>query len=61
MRLAMTIAVLLTNLWALLLVLGSRASAARRVGWVVAITLLPVAGAVAWFANGRRGRRAAAV
>jgi cytochrome bd-type quinol oxidase subunit 2 len=57
MRLAMTIAVLLINIWALLAVLGSRASRARRFGWVMAITLLPVAGAVGWHAVDRRDRR----
>jgi hypothetical protein len=52
MRLWLTVALLVLDLWALTSVLGSRASGWARMGWVLGIVLLPFLGFAAWLIAG---------
>ncbi len=47
--------VLALDIWAIVNVIGSRASTGTQVLWIVAIVLLPVLGLVLWFFFGPRG------
>jgi hypothetical protein len=46
--------ILIADLWAVANVLGSRASLAGKVLWVVAILVLPLLGLLAWLVAGPR-------
>jgi hypothetical protein len=52
-RAGLVLIVVITNIIALLSVLGARIGSARRLAWVAAILLLPLIGAFMWFARGR--------
>lgn len=53
MRAGLALIVLILNVFAIVSILGARRGAGGRLGWLAAVVLLPVAGAVAWFASGR--------
>ena len=59
MRAGLTLIVLVLNVIAIVSILGSRAGRGRRLGWTVAVVLLPVAGALGWLMVGRRRKRLA--
>lgn len=50
MRLILAVLVLILDLWAIGSVLGSRLRASRKLLWTLGIVLVPLAGALAWFA-----------
>jgi hypothetical protein len=57
-RAGLALIVLVLNVFAIVSILGARRGAGDRLGWLAAVVLLPVVGAVAWFASGRaRSRR----
>ena len=49
--------VLVLDLWAIISVVGSRATTGRKVIWVLAILLLPLLGFIAWLLIGPRANR----
>jgi hypothetical protein len=53
-RLGLVLAVLVLNVAAIASILGTRATAGRKLLRITAVVLLPVIGALAWFAGGRR-------
>ena len=58
MRAGLALIVFVLNVFAILSILGTRRGADGRSGWLAAVVLLPLAGALAWFASGRaRSRR----
>jgi hypothetical protein len=58
MRAGLALIVLVLNVLAIVSILGARRGADGRLGWLAAVVLLPLAGALAWFASGRaRSRR----
>ena len=42
------------DIWAIVSVLSSQASTAAKVGWILAIIILPLLGFIAWFLLGPR-------
>jgi hypothetical protein len=54
MRLSLTLAVFLLDLWALASLFGARAPLRSKVLWTLAILALPMAGAAAWWLAGPR-------
>lgn len=46
--------VLVLDLWAIVSIIGSRASTAAKVGWTLLVVLLPILGFVIWFFAGPR-------
>jgi hypothetical protein len=53
MRPILAAVVLVLNAWAIADVFGSRRGTPARLGWTAAIVLVPLAGAVLWWAAGR--------
>jgi hypothetical protein len=51
--------VLVLDIWAIVNVLGSGASAGGKVLWIVLVLVLPVVGLIIWLVAGPRGRAAA--
>ncbi|EPX83109.1 Phospholipase D-nuclease [Rubellimicrobium thermophilum DSM 16684] len=49
--------ILILDLWAIISVVGSNASTGAKVGWVLAIVILPILGFLAWLAAGPRSIR----
>jgi hypothetical protein len=49
--------VLILNIWAIINVVGSRATTGAKVIWVVLILLLPVVGFIIWLVAGPRSAR----
>ncbi len=49
---------LVLNVWAIVSIVGSRASTGGKVIWVLAILFLPVMGFIAWLIFGPRSARA---
>jgi hypothetical protein len=57
-RAGLALIVLVLNVFAIVSILGARRGAGGRTAWLMAVVLLPVAGALGWFATGRsRSRR----
>jgi hypothetical protein len=56
-RAGLALIVLILNVFAIVSILGARRGADGRFGWLAAVVLLPVVGALAWFASGRRRSR----
>ena len=52
MRLILTVAVLVLDLWAIVSILGATAPARSRAGWILAVVALPVVGFIAWWRSG---------
>jgi hypothetical protein len=52
MRLILALAVFALDLWALVSILGARASAKTKVAWMFAVVALPLAGVVWWWRAG---------
>ncbi len=46
---------LVINVWIIVRIVQSTAGTARKVIWIVAILLLPLVGAIAWFFLGPKG------
>jgi hypothetical protein len=59
MRAALTLIVLVLNVIAIVSILGSRTGRGRRLGWTVAVVLLPLVGALGWLIVGRDERKLA--
>jgi hypothetical protein len=57
LRTGLTLFVVALNVVAIVSILGARATAGRKLAWLMVVVLLPLAGATAWLAAGRRGRR----
>jgi hypothetical protein len=53
-RAGLALAVIVLNVLALVSILGARTAASRRMAWAAAVLLLPLLGALAWLAAGRR-------
>src|SRR5262245_40556255 len=51
-RLILTLAIFMLDLWALGSIIGARASTRAKVGWIVAVVALPLAGVAAWWLAG---------
>jgi hypothetical protein len=49
---------LVLNIWAIVAIVGSRASTGGKVAWILAILILPLLGFIAWLLFGPRGDRA---
>jgi len=56
MRFGLMLAVFVLNAAAIASILGTRAAAGRKVGWVAVVVLLPFLGAVGWLMMKRRTR-----
>jgi hypothetical protein len=57
-RAGLALIALVLNVIAIVSILGARRGTGRTVAWLAAVVLLPVAGALGWFATGRpRSRR----
>ena len=54
MRASLALIVLILNAAAILSILRTRSTAGRKVAWMAAVVLVPVAGALAWWGVGRR-------
>ncbi|CAN5726307.1 hypothetical protein BH23GEM9_BH23GEM9_13230 [soil metagenome] len=54
MRAGLALIVLSLNVVAIAAILGARRGVGLKLGWIAAVVLLPVAGALGWFAVGRR-------
>ena len=54
MRAGLALIVLVLNVFALASILGMRRGAVRKVAWTAGVVLLPLIGAIGWFAVGRR-------
>ena len=54
MRAGLALIVLVLNVFALASILGMRRGAVRKLAWTAGVVLLPLVGAVGWFAVGRR-------
>ena len=54
MRLGLALIVLVLNVFALASILGMRRGAVRKLAWSAGVVLLPLIGAIGWFAVGRR-------
>lgn len=54
MRVGLALLVLILNTAAITSILGARRGAGRKLAWTAAVLLLPLAGALAWFAAGKR-------
>jgi hypothetical protein len=52
MRLLLTLAVFALDLWALVSILGARASARSKVAWMLAVLALPLVGFIYWWLAG---------
>lgn len=52
--------ILVCDVWAIVSIFGSRASAGRKVLWIVVVILLPVVGFILWLLFGPRAARGAA-
>jgi len=52
------LAILAGDVWAIINILGSRATAGNKLVWVLVILLLPALGLVIWFFAGPRSGRA---
>lgn len=59
MRAGLALIVLILNVFAIVSILGARRGAGARLGWLAAVVLLPIAGAVAWYLSGREQSRGA--
>ncbi|SFR39719.1 PLD nuclease N-terminal domain-containing protein [Litoreibacter janthinus] len=46
--------VLVLDLWAIVSIIGSRASTGAKVGWTLLVVLLPILGFIIWFFAGPR-------
>lgn len=57
MRAGLAVLVLILNVFAIVSILGARRGAGSRLAWLTAVVLLPLAGAIAWFAAGRARTR----
>jgi hypothetical protein len=58
-RAGLALVVLVLNVFAIVSILDARRGVGGRIAWLAAVILLPVAGALGWFATGRsRSRRA---
>jgi hypothetical protein len=57
MRAGLTLVVLILNVFAIVSILGARRGAGGRLAWLAAVVLLPLAGALGWFAVGRARSR----
>jgi hypothetical protein len=51
-RLILTLAIFILDLWALVSILGARATTKSKVVWIVAVVALPLAGFAAWWLAG---------
>lgn len=49
---------LVLDIWAIVSIIGSGASTGGKVGWTLAVLLLPLLGFIAWLFAGPRGARA---
>ncbi|MFX0542689.1 PLD nuclease N-terminal domain-containing protein [Roseovarius sp. S1116L3] len=49
--------VLICDVWAIVSIFGSRASAGRKVLWIVIVVLLPILGFILWLLFGPRAAR----
>jgi hypothetical protein len=56
MRTGLVLIVLVLNVSAIVSILGARRGAGRKFTWLAAVVLLPVAGALGWYAAGRTRR-----
>lgn len=52
------LAVLALDIWAIINVVGSRATTGVKLLWVLLIVILPIIGLIAWFVAGPRSVRA---
>ena len=59
MRVALTLIVLVLNVTVIVSILGAHTSRGRRLGWIAAVVLLPLVGALGWLLLGRRTSRLA--
>lgn len=59
MRVALTLIVLVLDVIAIVSILGAPVPRGRRLGWTVAVVLLPLVGALGWLLRGRRTSRMA--
>ncbi|HEX6133272.1 MAG TPA: PLD nuclease N-terminal domain-containing protein [Longimicrobiales bacterium] len=57
MRAGLALIVLVLNIIAIVSVLGARRTASSKLAWTAAVVLLPLAGALGWFALGRARSR----
>lgn len=57
MRVGLALSIFIINTAAIVSILGARTAAVRKLGWLMAVVLLPFAGAAGWAAAGRTGRR----
>ncbi|MHA7852536.1 PLDc N-terminal domain-containing protein [Roseovarius sp.] len=48
---------LILNIWAIVSIIGSRATTGRKVIWVVLVVLLPLLGFIMWLLAGPRAAR----
>jgi hypothetical protein len=53
MRAGLALIVLILNVVAIASILATRRGTGRRIGWAAAVVLLPLIGAIGWFAVGR--------
>jgi hypothetical protein len=53
-RAGLALIVLVLNVFAIVSILATRRGTVRRVGWTVAVVLLPLIGSIGWLAVGRR-------
>jgi hypothetical protein len=56
-RVSLALIILVTNTVAIVSILGARTGRIRKAGWLAAVVLLPLAGALGWAATGRRRLR----
>jgi len=52
-RAGLALIVLVLNIAAILSILGTRRTTGSKLGWIAAVVLIPIAGAVGWLARGR--------
>ena len=52
MRLILTVAVVVLDLWAIVSILGAAAPTRSKIGWILAVVALPVVGFLAWWRSG---------
>ena len=57
MRAGLALIVLILNVFAIISILGARRGTDRRFAWLAAVVLLPLVGALGWFARGRARTR----
>jgi hypothetical protein len=56
MRPGLALFVFITNIAAIVSILGARGGAGRKLAWVAGVVLAPIAGTVGWTLAGRRAR-----